>query len=109
VGVAAQATTFLTKETLLIFVIGIAAFKTATFSGILFVKLMNLFLKDGNKINPLIGNAGVSALPDAAQTSQNMGLRYDGSNHLLTHAMGATAASVIGSALVAGILLGLLG
>ena len=109
VGIFAQAETFLTTKTLLIFIIGAAAFKTATMSGILFVKLMNLFLKDGNKINPLIGNAGVSALPDAAQMSQNMGLRYDSSNHLLSHAMGATAASIIGSALAAGILLRLLG
>jgi oxaloacetate decarboxylase beta subunit len=109
VGIAAQAGTFLTWQTVLIFLIGGAAFKAATMSGIWFVKLMNCFLKDGNKINPLIGNAGVSVLPDAAQLSEEMGLEYDKSNHLFSHAMGATAASIIGSALVAGILIQLLG
>jgi len=109
VGIAAQASTFLTWQTALIFLIGGAAFKAATMSGIWFVKLMNCFLKDGDKINPLIGNAGVSILPDAAQMSEEMGLEYDKSNHLLPYAMGATAASIIGSALAAGILIQLLG
>ena len=108
-GASTQATTFLTVKSLSIFGIGAISFIVATASGILFVKFMNLFLKEGNKINPLIGNAGVSALPDSARVSQEMGLRYDSSNHLLMHAMGPTVASTIGSAVVAGIMLGFLG
>ena len=75
----------------------------------LFVKLMNLFLKDGNKINPLIGNAGVSAVPAAARVSQDIGIKYDRSNYLLMHAMGPNVAGVVGSAVAAGILLSFLG
>ncbi len=108
-GASTQATTFLTEKSLFIFGIGAISFIVATASGILFVKFMNLFLKDGNKINQLIGNAGVSALPDSARVSQEMGLRYDKSNHLLMHAMGPTVASTIGSAVVAGLMLGFLG
>ena len=74
-----------------------------------FVKFMNLFLKEGKKINPLIGNAGVSAVPDAARVSETVGLECDPSNHLLTHAMAPNVAGVIGSAVAAGILLGFLG
>ena len=108
-GASTQATTFLTSKSLFIFGIGAIAFSVATCTGILFVKFMNLFLKEGNKINPLIGNAGVSALPDSARVSQFMGQHYDKSNHLLMHAMGPTVASTIGSAVVAGIMLGFLG
>ena len=108
-GASTQADTFLTPTSLFIFGIGAASFIVATVSGITFVKFLNLFLKEGNKINPLIGNAGVSALPDSARVSQFMGLRYDSTNHLLMHAMGPTVASTIGSAVVAGILLGFLG
>jgi sodium ion-translocating decarboxylase, beta subunit len=108
-GASTQADTFLTTTSLFIFGIGAASFVVATISGIGFVKFLNLFLKEGNKINPLIGNAGVSALPDSARVSQFMGLRYDSTNHLLMHAMGPTVASTIGSAVVAGILLGFLG
>ncbi|MDR0296214.1 MAG: sodium ion-translocating decarboxylase subunit beta [Prevotellaceae bacterium] len=108
-GASTQANWFLTEKSLFIFGIGAVAFSVATVTGILFVKLMNLFLKEGNKINPLIGNAGVSALPDSARVSQFMGQRYDKSNHLLMHAMGPTVASTIGSAVVAGIMLGFLG
>ena len=108
-GASTQATTFLTVESLSIFGIGAISFIVATASGILFVKFMNLFLKEGNKINPLIGNAGVSALPDSARVSQEIGQKYDKSNHLLMHAMGPTVASTIGSAVVAGIMLGFLG
>jgi len=108
-GASTQATTFLTDKSIFIFGIGAIAFSVATATGMLFVKLMNCFLKEGNKINPLIGNAGVSALPDSARVSQDMGLRYDRSNHLLMHAMGPTVASTIGSAVVAGIMLGFLG
>jgi oxaloacetate decarboxylase beta subunit len=74
----------------------------------MFVKAMNLFLKEGNKVNPLIGNAGVSAVPDSARVSQVIGLEYDKTNHLLMHAMGPNVAGVIGSAVAAGILLSFL-
>ncbi|HQQ13086.1 MAG TPA: sodium ion-translocating decarboxylase subunit beta, partial [Bacteroidales bacterium] len=79
-----------------------------TFGGVMFVKFLNLFLKEGNKMNPLIGNAGVSAVPDSARVSQVVGLQYDKTNHLLMHAMGPNVAGVIGSAVAAGILLGFL-
>jgi oxaloacetate decarboxylase beta subunit len=69
---------------------------------------MNIFLKEGNKINPLIGNAGVSAVPDSARVSQEIGLHYDKNNHLLMHAMAPNVAGVIGSAVAAGILLSML-
>ena len=72
-------------------------------------KLFNLFLKEGNKINPLIGNSGVSAVPDSARVSQVVGLEYDKTNHLLMHAMGPNVAGVIGSAIAAGVLLSFLG
>lgn len=109
VGASTQATTFLTEKSMMVFVIGAASFIIATFGGVLFVKFLNLFLKEGNKINPLIGNAGVSAVPDAARVSQEIGLKYDKNNHLLMHAMGPNVAGVIGSAVAAGILLGFLG
>ena len=108
-GASTQADTFLTPTSLFIFAIGAVSFVVATASGIIFVKILNVFLKEGNKINPLIGSAGVSALPDSARVSQMMGLRYDSTNHLLMHAMGPTVASTIGSAVVAGVLLGFLG
>jgi len=75
---------------------------------VLFVKLMNLFLPSDKKINPLIGNAGVSAVPMAARISHNLGLEYDRHNYLLMHAMGPNVAGVIGSAVAAGALLGFL-
>ena len=109
VGASTQATTFLTPKSLMIFGIGALSFVIATFSGVLFVKFFNLFLKEGNKINPLIGNAGVSAVPDAARVSQDVGLHYDKSNYLLMHAMGPNVSGVIGSAVAAGLLLGFLG
>ena len=109
VGDSTQATTFLTPKSVMIFGIGALSFVIATFSGVLFVKFFNLFLKEGNKINPLIGNAGVSAVPDAARVSQDVGLHYDKSNYLLMHAMGPNVSGVIGSAVAAGLLLGFLG
>ena len=111
VGASTQAVRkgFLSKESLLILAIGAMSFIIATASGVLFVKLMNLFLKPDNRINPLIGNAGVSAVPDAARISQVLGLEYDKTNHLLMHAMGPNVAGVIGSAVAAGVLLGFLG
>lgn len=108
VGASTQATTFLTAKSVGIFVLGAASFVIATFGGVMFVKFLNLFLKEGNKMNPLIGNAGVSAVPDSARVSQIIGLQYDKTNHLLMHAMGPNVAGVIGSAVAAGILLGFL-
>ena len=108
VGASTQATTFLTAKSLEIFIIGAISFIVATFGGVMFVKIINLFLKEGQKINPLIGNAGVSAVPDSARVSQVIGLEYDKTNHLLMHAMGPNVAGVIGSAVAAGILLSFL-
>lgn len=108
VGASTQATTFLRPESLKIFVIGAFSFIVATCAGVLFVKFLNLFLKEGNKINPLIGNSGVSAVPDSARLSQMVGLEYDNTNYLLMHAMGPNVAGVIGSAVAAGIMLGFL-
>jgi oxaloacetate decarboxylase beta subunit len=108
VGASTQADKFLTVDSLLIFGLGAASFIVATAGGVLFVKFMNLFLKEGNKINPLIGNAGVSAVPDSARVSQEIGLHYDKTNHLLMHAMAPNVAGVIGSAVAAGILLSML-
>lgn len=108
VGASTQATTFITWKSLGIFGLGAASFVVATFGGVLFVKFFNLFLKEGNKINPLIGNAGVSAVPDSARVSQEVGMKYDKTNYLLMHAMGPNVAGVIGSAVAAGILLGFL-
>lgn len=109
VGASTQATQFLTLDSIKIFGLGALSFVIATASGVLFVKLFNLFLSKDNKINPLIGNAGVSAVPDSARISQIIGLEYDPKNHLLTHAMGPNVAGVIGSAVAAGILVGFLG
>ncbi len=109
VGASTQATTFLTLKSVGIFALGAISFVIATSTGVLFVKVFNLFLKEGNKINPLIGNSGVSAVPDSARVSQEVGLKYDKTNYLLMHAMGPNVAGVIGSAVAAGILLGFLG
>ena len=108
VGASTQASVFLTGRSLMIFALGAGSFIVATFCGVLFVKIMNLFLKEGNKINPLIGNSGVSAVPDAARVSNNVGLEYDKTNYLLQHAMGPNVAGVVGSAVAAGILLAFL-
>ncbi|NLY22174.1 MAG: sodium ion-translocating decarboxylase subunit beta [Bacteroidales bacterium] len=109
VGASTQASTFLTVKSLGIFALGAVSFMIATFGGVLGVKIMNLFIKKPeNKINPLIGNAGVSAVPDAARVSEMIGLEYDPSNHLLMHAMGPNVAGVIGSAVAAGLLLSFL-
>jgi oxaloacetate decarboxylase beta subunit len=108
VGASTQATTFLTTRSIGIFALGAASFIVATFGGVMFVKIINIFLKPANKINPLIGNAGVSAVPDSARVSQIVGLEYDKTNHLLMHAMGPNVAGVIGSAIAAGVLLSFL-
>ncbi|MDE6380056.1 MAG: sodium ion-translocating decarboxylase subunit beta [Muribaculaceae bacterium] len=109
VGASTQADLFLTKETLFIFALGFIAFIIASSAGVLSVKLFNLMLPEGKKINPLIGNAGVSAVPMAARISNNLGLEYDPTNYLLMHAMGPNVAGVIGSAVAAGVLLAFLG
>ena len=108
VGASTQATTFLNPQSVLIFALGAASFAVATACGVLFAKVMNLFLREGNKINPLIGAAGVSAVPDSARVCHNIGLEYDNSNYLLMHAMGPNVAGVIGSAVAAGILISFL-
>ena len=108
VGASTQADKFLQWSSVKIFILGAFSFVVATFAGVLFVKFFNLFLKEGNKINPLIGNAGVSAVPDAARVSNNVGLEFDKRNYLLMHAMGPNVAGVIGSAVAAGILLAFL-
>ena len=109
VGCSTQADVFLTGNSIKIFFLGLMSFIIATICGVGFAKIMNLFCKEGNKINPLIGNAGVSAVPDAARVSQNVGLEFDRTNHLLMHAMAPNVAGVIGSAVAAGIILSFLG
>ena len=109
VGASTQADKFLTGKSLLIFGLGLLSFVIATTTGVLFVKLINLFLREGRKITPLIGNAGVSAVPDSARVSEVVGREFDKNNHLLMHAMGPNVAGVIGSAVAAGILLSFLG
>jgi len=108
VGASTQADVFLTPQSIMIFVLGAVSFMIATAGGVGFAKIMNLFLDKDNQINPLIGNAGVSAVPDSARVSQVIGLRFDKDNHLLMHAMGPNVAGVIGSAIAAGILLSFL-
>lgn len=108
VGAKTTAAVFLTWGTIKIFVLGAASFAVATATGVLFAKIMNLFIKE-NKINPLIGSAGVSAVPAAARVSQVVGQQYDKTNYLVMHAMGPNVAGVVGSAVAAGVLLGILG
>lgn len=109
VGASTQGDKFLTLDTLLIFGLGFGAFIIASSAGVCSVKAFNLFLGKDKKINPLIGNAGVSAVPMAARISNNLGLEYDPNNYLLMHAMGPNVAGVIGSAVAAGVLLSFLG
>ncbi|MGC9341775.1 MAG: sodium ion-translocating decarboxylase subunit beta [Bacteroidales bacterium] len=108
VGASTQADVFLTTDSLIIFGLGALSFMIATAGGIIFAKVMNLFSSSENKLNPLIGAAGVSAVPDSARVVQNMGLKEDPSNHLLMHAMAPNVAGVIGSAVAAGIMLSFL-
>ena len=107
VGATATASAFLNMNTLKILAMGIVAFGLGTACGVLLAKLMNLFTK--NKINPLIGSAGVSAVPMAARVSQSVGQKENPSNFLLMHAMGPNVAGVIGSAIAAGVLIALFG
>lgn len=108
VGCSTQADKFLQLRSVYIFALGAGSFFIATAAGVMFVKILNTMLKEGSKINPLIGNAGVSAVPDSARVSNSVGLEYDKTNYLLMHAMGPNVAGVIGSAVAAGILLGFL-
>ena len=107
VGATATASAFLNLETLKILAMGVVAFGFGTAGGVLLAKFMNLFTK--NKINPLIGSAGVSAVPMAARVSQSVGQKENPSNFLLMHAMGPNVAGVIGSAIAAGVLIALFG
>lgn len=109
VGASTQADIFITKDSMLIFGLGAISFVIATCGGLLFAKFMNLFLKGDNKINPLIGAAGVSAVPDSARVVHHEGLKSDSSNFLLMHAMAPNVSGVIGSAIAAGIILSFLG
>ncbi|HKK80930.1 MAG TPA: sodium ion-translocating decarboxylase subunit beta [Prolixibacteraceae bacterium] len=108
VGASTQANVFLTVDSLKIFGLGALSFMVATAGGLIFARVMNLFLKGKNKINPMIGAAGVSAVPDSARVVQQEGMKYDTSNHLLMHAMAPNVSGVIGSAVGAGILLSFL-
>ena len=107
VGATATAENFLNWQTLMILALGVIAFGFGTAGGVLLAKVMNLFSKE--KVNPLIGSAGVSAVPMAARVSQVVAQKYDPSNFLLMHAMGPNVSGVIGSAVAAGVLLALFG
>ena len=107
VGATATGATFLATKTLAIMLLGVCAFALGTAGSVLLAKFMNLFLKE--KINPLIGSAGVSAVPMAARVSQSVGQQYNPGNFLLMHAMGPNVAGVIGSAIAAGVLISLFG
>ena len=106
VGASTQASVFLTASSIKIFVLGACSFAVATAGGLLGAKLMNLFLKE--KINPMIGAAGVSAVPDSARVVEVEGQKYDPSNHLLMHAMAPNVSGVIGSAVAAGVMMSFL-
>lgn len=108
VGASTQADVFLTPSSIKIFALGAASFVIATAGGVMAAKLMNVFMKKENKINPMIGASGVSAVPDSARVVQTMGLKEDPTNHLLMHAMAPNVSGVIGSAVAAGILLSFL-
>ncbi len=107
VGATMSAETFLSFKVIYVFILGCAAFMLATGTGVLFAKLMNLFLKE--KINPLIGAAGVSAVPMAARVVHKVGSEANRRNYLLMHAMGPNVAGVIGTAVAAGMFISVLG
>lgn len=109
VGASTQADIFITRDSMMIFALGAVSFAIATMGGLLFAKFMNLFLKGDERINPLIGAAGVSAVPDSARVAHIEGLKSDPNNYLIMHAMAPNVAGVIGSAIAAGILLSFLG
>lgn len=103
VGTKALGSTFLQLQTIMIIVLGLVAFCFGTVGGLLMAKILNVI--SGGKVNPLIGSAGVSAVPMAARVSQKVGQEYDPTNYLLMHAMGPNVAGVIGSAVAAGVFL----
>ncbi|RLA84970.1 MAG: glutaconyl-CoA decarboxylase subunit beta, partial [Deltaproteobacteria bacterium] len=107
VGATMSADNFLRPETLMIYALGLVAFIFSTAGGVLFAKFMNLFLKE--KINPLIGSAGVSAVPMAARVSQRLAMEEDPKNFLIMHAMGPNVAGVIGTLMAAGFFIGMVG
>ena len=107
VGMKMSAEVFLTAETIKVIVLGVIAFSFSTFGGVIFGKLLYVVTK--GKVNPLIGSAGVSAVPMAARVSHDIGLKYNPNNYLLMHAMGPNVAGVIGSAVAAGTFLAFLG
>jgi sodium ion-translocating decarboxylase beta subunit len=109
VGASTQAQTFLTPQSVGIFFLGAASFIIATAGGVGFAKIMNLFLSKENRVNPLIGAAGVSAVPIAAHVAHKVGQDSDPTNYLLMHAMGPNVAGVIGSAIAAGVMLAMFG
>jgi sodium ion-translocating decarboxylase beta subunit len=108
VGASTQADVFLTADSIMIFGLGAASFAVATMGGLIFAKFMNWLSPKSNPVNPMIGAAGVSAVPDSARVVQNMGIKEDPTNHLLMHAMAPNVSGVIGSAVAAGILLSFL-
>jgi carboxybiotin decarboxylase len=108
VGASTQADVFLKWQSIMIFVLGALSFMVATGGGVIFAKVMNLFLSKENRINPLIGAAGVAAVPDSARIAHEMGQKEDPTNHLIMHAMAPNIAGLIGSAVTAGLLLGYL-
>jgi oxaloacetate decarboxylase beta subunit len=106
VGSTMEASSFLSYKTLLVLLLGVLAFATATAGGVLLAKLMNVIVKE--KINPMIGAAGVSAVPMSARVVQRLAIEEDPHNHILMHAMGPNVAGVVGSAVAAGILIAIL-
>ena len=109
VGASTQASEFLTKDSIFIFFLGAVSFIIATASGVIFVKIFNLVLKKGNKINPLIGATGLSAVPMASRVANEIALKYDPKNHVLQYCMASNISGVIGSAVAAGVLISFLG
>ena len=104
-----QAEQFLTKETFMILGLGLVAFIFDTAGGVIFAKVVNLFLKDGNKINPMIGAAGISAFPMSARVVHKMGLKEDNQNFLLMHSVGVNVSGQIASVIAGGLILTLIG
>ena len=107
IGASMPAENFLQSKTLLILVLGVVSFGSAAAAGVLLAKFMNLFLKE--KINPMIGGAGVSAVPMSARVVQEMGQKESKKNYLLMHAMGPNVAGAIGAAIAGGVFIGILG
>jgi len=108
IAASMKAADFVTINTIKIIALGLVAFVIDTIGGVLFAKFLNLFLKKGNKINPMVGAAGISAFPMSARTIQKMALKEDNQNHLLMHAVGANVAGQIGSVIAGGIILALM-